>query len=327
MRILPRLLFLLTAGVALHAADSDPLPSWREGPARQRIVEFVARVTEPGSPDFVPVPERIACFDNDGTLWNEQPIYVQFEFAMDRVKALAPQHPEWKDTPLFQAAFNRDLPALSKAGVMGLLELTAAAEAGLTTDEVNRTVEDWLANARHPDFHRPYTELAYQPMIEVLAYLRAKGFKTFIVSGGSLEFIRPWTEKIYGVPPEQVVGSSLKTTLGSRDGQPVITRGPEIDLVDDRDGKARGIEKFIGRRPIIAFGNSDGDIQMLEWTTAGTGARLALYVHHDDAQREVAYDRTALFGKLNKGLDEAAERGWVVINMKDDWKRVFAFEK
>ena len=327
MRILPRLLFLLTAGVALHAADSDPLPSWREGPARQRIVEFVARVTEPGSPDFVPVPERIACFDNDGTLWNEQPIYVQFEFAMDRVKALAPQHPEWKDNPLFQAAFNRDLPALSKAGVMGLLELTAAAEAGLTTDEVNRTVEDWLANARHPDFHRPYTELAYQPMIEVLAYLRAKGFKTFIVSGGSLEFIRPWTEKIYGVPPEQVVGSSLKTTLGSRDGQPVITRGPEIDLVDDRDGKARGIEKFIGRRPIIAFGNSDGDIQMLEWTTAGTGARLALYVHHDDAQREVAYDRTALFGKLNKGLDEAAERGWVVINMKDDWKRVFAFEK
>ena len=308
------------------AAD-DALPSWREGAAKKRIVEFVASVTTAGSPDFVPATQRIAVFDNDGTLLNEQPMYMQLAFALDRVKALAPQHPEWKDNPLFKAALDRDLKALSAMGVSRILQLTFAAQAGLTTEEFEHVVNDWLATARHPRFHRPYTDLVYQPMLEMLAYLRANGFKTFLVSGSNLEFMRPWTERVYGIPPEQVVGSSFKTKFEMRDGRPVITRLPELDFVNDKDGKALGIERFIGRRPIIAFGNSDGDRQMLEWTTAGTGARLAAYVHHDDAERESAYDRTALFGKLDRGLDEAPKRGWLVISMKNDWKRVFAFEQ
>ena len=309
------------------AAAPDPLPSWREGAAKQRIVEFVATVTTTGSPAFVPAAQRIAAFDNDGTLWNEQPTWVQLAFELDRVAALAPQHPEWKTNLLFKAALERDLKTLSAMGLSGALELGIAAQAGLTIEDYEREVNDWLATARHPRFRRPYTDLVYQPMLEMLAYLRANGFKTFIVSGGSLEFMRPWTERVYGVPPEQVVGSSFKTEFELRDGRPVITRLPEVDFIDDRDGKALGIEKFIGCRPIIAFGNSDGDIQMLEWTTAGDGARLAVYVHHDDGERETAYDRTTLFGKLDRGLNEAPKRGWLVISMKNDWKRVFPFEK
>jgi len=246
---------------------------------------------------------------------------------LDRVKALAPQHPEWKDNPLFKAALDRDLKTISAAGLSGVLKLSSAAEAGLTTEEFEQVVNNWLATARHPRYQRPYTDLAYQPMLELLAYLRANGFKTFIVSGASLEFMRPWTERVYGIPPEQVVGSSFQSKFELRDGRAVITRLPEIDFMDDRDGKALGIERFIGRRPIIAFGNSDGDVQMLEWTTAGAGARLAVYIHHDDGERETAYDRTALFGKLDRGLDEAAARGWLVVSMKNDWKRIFSSDK
>jgi len=308
-------------------AAAGPLPSWHDGIAKQRIVDFVARVTTPGSPDFVPPAQRIAAFDNDGTLWSEQPMYVQLAFVLDRVKALAPQHPEWKDNPLFKAALDRDLKTISAAGLSGVLKLSSAAEAGLTTEEFEQVVNNWLATARHPRYQRPYTDLAYQPMLELLAYLRANGFKTFIVSGASLEFMRPWTERVYGIPPEQVVGSSFQSKFELRDGRAVITRLPEIDFMDDRDGKALGIERFIGRRPIIAFGNSDGDVQMLEWTTAGAGARLAVYIHHDDGERETAYDRTALFGKLDRGLDEAAARGWLVVSMKNDWKRIFSSDK
>ena len=311
----------------LRAGEPSPLPSWRDGAARQRIVEFVGRVTTAGSADFVPVAQRIAVFDNDGTLWNEQPMYVQLAFALDRVKALAPRHPEWENSPLFKAALDRDLKAMSAMHLSAVFELSMAAQAGLTTEEFKDVVNDWLATARHPRFHRPYTDLVYEPMLELLAYLRDNGFKTFIVSGGNLEFLRPWTERVYGIPPEQVVGSSFKTKYELRDGRPVIVSLPELDFIDNKDGKALGIERFIGRRPIIAFGNSDGDIQMLEWTTAGAGPRLAGFVHHDDGQRESAYDRTAAFGRLDHGLDEAAKRGWLVISMKNDWKRIFPFEK
>lgn len=321
------LVVLTAADFASTQQATDPLPSWNDGAARRRIVEFVTKVTRPGSPEFVPVAERIAVFDNDGTLWNEQPMYVQLAFALDRVKAVASQHPEWKDRKLYKAALERDLKTISEIGLPGILELGIATHTGLTTEEFEGVVNDWLATARHPRFNRPYTDLVYQPMLEMLAYLRANGFKTFIVSGGSVEFMRPWAERVYGVPPEQVIGSSIKMKYEARDGKPVITRLGEIEFIDDKESKALGIEKFIGRRPIMAFGNSDGDFQMLEWTTAGPGARLAVYVHHDDGERESAYDRKTLFGKLNRGLDEAPKRGWLVVSMKADWKRVFPFEK
>jgi phosphoglycolate phosphatase-like HAD superfamily hydrolase len=309
-------------------AQTDPLPSWNDGTVKKSITNFVARVTTQGGPDFVPPAERIATFDNDGTLWTEQPYYFQLAFALDRIKVLAPQHPEWKTKQPFKALLEGDKKTLAAAGEAGLLPIVAATHAGMTTDEFSRTVIEWTASARHPRFNRPYTELVYQPMLELLAYLRANGFKTFIVSGGGVEFMRPWTEKVYGIPPEQVVGSSgvVKFETGA-DGKPELVKLPKVEFIDDGPGKPAGINRFIGRRPIFAFGNSDGDLQMLQWTAAGTGARFAGLVHHTDAEREYAYDRISKVGKLDKALDEATAKGWTVVDMKRDWNKVFPFEK
>jgi phosphoglycolate phosphatase-like HAD superfamily hydrolase len=313
---------------APSATLPDPLASWNEGAVKKSIVDFVSRVTTPGAPEFVAAEQRIATFDNDGTLWTEQPVYFQVAFAFDEVKRLAPQHPEWNTKQPFKAVLdNKNMQALGAAGEKALLEILAATHAGMTSEEFSKTVLNWIATARHPRFNRPYTDLVYQPMIELLAYLRANGFKTYIVSGGGIEFMRPWTEKIYGVPPEQVVGSSgvVKFEMGA-EGKPVLRKLPQIEFVDDGPGKPVGINRFIGRRPIFAFGNSDGDQQMLEWTTAGEGARFAGLVHHTDAEREYAYDRNSPVGKLDKALDEAHAKGWTVVDMKKDWKKIFAFE-
>jgi phosphoglycolate phosphatase-like HAD superfamily hydrolase len=318
---------LLALVVGAAVAQADGLPSWTEGPAKARIVAFVRAVTDRTSKDFVAPAERIAVFDNDGTLWAEQPIYFQFAFALERVKALAPKHPEWKTRQPFKAALEGDLKAVAASGQKGLLELVVATHAGMTTDEFHRIVEGWLASARHPRFKRPYTDLVYAPMIELLGYLRDNGFKTYIVSGGGVEFMRPWTERIYGIPPEQVIGSSVLTRFSLRpDRVPVLLREPKMDFIDDGPGKPVGINKVIGRRPILAFGNSDGDQQMLQWTAAGSGPRFLGLVRHTDAEREWAYDRRSRVGRLDKALDEATARGWTVVDMKADWKKVFAFE-
>jgi phosphoglycolate phosphatase-like HAD superfamily hydrolase len=321
-------LILLMNGAALgERKAADPLPSWNSGQTKQAILVFVRKVTDRKSSDYVPPAERIAVFDNDGTLWAEQPLYFQGLFALDRVKALAPQHPEWKERQPFKAVLENDLTALAAGGEKGLVELVMATHAGMTTTEFEAIVKDWLEAARHPRFQRPYTELVYQPMRELLAYLRANGFKTYIVSGGGVDFMRPWVEKVYGIPPEQVVGSSIKTKFELRDGKPVLERLPEVDFVDDRAGKPVGIHKFIGRQPIAAFGNSDGDLQMLQWTAGGDRPRLMALVHHTDAEREWAYDRESSVGRLTQALDEAKARGWVVVDMKRDWKRVFPFSE
>jgi hypothetical protein len=299
------------------------LPSWNDGKTRQAIEAFVERVTTPGSADFVPPAERIAVFDNDGTLWSEQPMYVQLAFALDRVKALAPEHPEWKEQAPFNAVLSGDLKALGAAGERGLMELILATHAGMTSDEFEKVVKDWIATAKHPVYQRPYTECVYQPMRELLEYLRAHEFKTYIVSGGGIEFMRPWSEAVYGIPPEQVIGTSIKLKYVLQDGRPVLVRLPEIDFIDDKAGKPVGIHRQIGRRPIFAAGNSDGDFEMLEYTTAGEGARFGLLLHHTDGQRETAYDRQSPFGKLDKALDAAPQRGWTVIDMRQDWKLVF----
>jgi phosphoglycolate phosphatase-like HAD superfamily hydrolase len=308
------------------ATAADPLPSWTEGRAKQSIVDFVQRVTSPGGKDFVPEPERVAVFDNDGTLWAEQPFYFQLVFALDRVKALAAKHPEWKEKEPFKSALAGDLKGVLAGGEHALVELVMATHAGMTTEEFEQVVKNWIAAAKHPRFNRPYTECVYQPMLELLVYLRANGFKTWIVSGGGIEFMRPWTERVYGIPPEQVVGSSIKTKFELRDGKPVLMRLPEVNFIDDKAGKPVGINQHIGRRPIAAFGNSDGDFQMLEWTTTGSGPRFGLIVHHDDAKREWAYDRKSSIGKLDRGLDEAPKRGWLVVSMQRDWKFIFPFE-
>jgi phosphoserine phosphatase len=301
----------------------DPLPSWNEGSTKQSIVDFVQKTTKTGGPDFVPVEERIATFDNDGTLWSEQPMYVQLAFILNRVKELAPAHPEWKATQPFQGVLEGDVKAVAASGETGLMKLFAATSTGMTTAEFEQIVKTWLSSARHPRFDRPYTACIYQPMLEVLAYLRANGFKTYIVSGGGVEFMRPWTAKAYGIPPEQVIGSTLKTKYELRNGQPFLVRLTELDSLDDETGKPININKIIGRRPIAAFGNSDGDLQMLQWTAAGPGARLMLLVHHDDAVREYAYDRQSHFGRLDKAWDEAVAKHWTVVSMKDDWKTIF----
>lgn len=319
--VIAGLLALFLATPPVLAADA--LPSWNAGPAKQAILGFVAKATKKGGPDFVPPAERIAVFDNDGTLWAEQPLYFQGLFALDRVKALAPRHPEWKEQQPFKAVLENDLKALAASGEKGLVEIVMATHAGMATAEFEALATDWIATARHPKFRRPYTELAYQPMRELLAYLRANGFKTYIVSGGGVEFMRPWVEKVYGIPPEQVVGSSIKTRFELRDGRPVLVRLPEVDFVDDKAGKPVGIHKFIGRRPIAAFGNSDGDLQMLQWTADGQGPRLMMLIHHTDAEREWAYDRQSVVGRLDQALDEAQTRGWTVVDMKRDWNRVF----
>ncbi len=305
-------------------APKDPLPSWNEGAAKSNIIEFVSTVTNPSNPAYVLPAERIATFDNDGTLWSERPVYFQLLFAIDQVKSLAPQHPEWKTTQPFQAVLENDMQALAASGEHGLLELIMATHAGNTTEEFALIVKQWLATAKHPKFNRPYTELVYQPMLELLAYLRANKFKTFIVSGGGIEFMRPWVEQVYGIPPEQVIGSSIKTKFAMRDGKPVLVRLPEINFIDDKAGKPVGINQHIGRRPIAAFGNSDGDLQMLQWTVAGAGKRFSLLVHHTDEVREYAYDRDSHIGKLNKALDIARKKGWTVVDMKNDWKVIYS---
>jgi hypothetical protein len=314
----------LVGGVAEAA---DPLPSWNEGATKAAITSFVARVTQEGGVDYVPPAERIATFDNDGTLWCEQPMYVQLAFALDRVKALAPQHPEWKTKEPFASVLEGDAKGIAAAGEKGLVEMMMATHAGMTTDEFEKIVSDWLATAKHPKYRRPYTECIYQPMVEFLAFLRASGFKTYIASGGGIEFMRPWVEKAYGVPPEQVVGSSIKLKYELRGDSPVLLRLPEVNFIDDGPGKPVGIEQYIGRRPIAAFGNSDGDYEMLRYVTIGSGARLGLIVHHTDAEREYAYDRDSHIGKLAKALDEAKDRGWTVVDMKRDWKAIFPFQK
>jgi phosphoglycolate phosphatase-like HAD superfamily hydrolase len=312
--------WLATASIAYAAGE---LPSWNDGQAKQAITAFVAKVTKPGTPDFVPVAQRIAVFDNDGTLWAEQPLYFQFLFAIDRVKALSPLHPQWKDQEPFASLLRGDPKSALAGGEHALLEIMAATHSNLTTEEFESIVKSWLATAKHPQTKRPYTQMAYQPMLELLAYLRANGFKTFIVSGGGIEFMRAFAEQAYGIPPEQVIGSSGKLKFEMRNGKPVLVKLPQIDFVDDKDGKPVGIQKFIGRRPIAAFGNSDGDLQMLQWTTAGSGPRFALYVRHTDAEREWAYDRQSSIGRLDQGLTEAQAKGWTVVSMKDDWKTVF----
>jgi phosphoserine phosphatase len=325
LAVLPTLVGLRAIS-ARAQGQTDALPSWNDGATKKAITDFVSRVTVQGGSDFVPPAERVAVFDNDGTLWLEQPMYVQLAFALDRVKALAAQHPEWKDKQPFKAVLEGDMKALAAAGEHGLVELIMATHAGMTTNEFEKITAEWLASARDPRFKRPYTELVYQPMLELLAYLRANGFMTFIVSGGGIEFMRPWTERIYGVPSDQVIGSSIKTRFEMRDGRPILFRLPEMNFIDDKAGKPVGINEHIGRRPIAAFGNSDGDLEMLQWTTMSGGVRFGLLVHHTDAEREYAYDRESHFGRLDKALDAAAVNNWTVVDMKRDWKRVFSFQ-
>ena len=315
---------LATLGRGASAQVGNPLPSWRDGPVKDAIIDFVARVTTQGSPDYATPAERIATFDNDGTLWAEQPIYFQLQFALDRVKALAPRFPAWKQTQPFQAVLESDHGALARLGEKGLLDIMAATHAGMTTDEFQATIADWLATARHPRFKRPYTELIYQPMRELLDYLRANGFKTFIVSGGGVEFMRAFAERVYGIPPEQVVGSSGVVSYQTGQDGPTLRKDAKVDFIDDGPGKPVGINRFIGRRPLFAFGNSDGDLQMLQWTAAGSRARFAGLVHHDDADREYAYDRESHVGKLDQALDTAIRLKWTIVSMKQDWRAVFA---
>ena len=328
MKVLLALLLLTNAAFA-----ADPLPSWNDGPTKQGIISFVDKVTKEGSPAFVPPAERIATFDNDGTLWCEQPLPVQLYFALDRVKALAPQHPEWKTKEPFASLLKGDLKTALAGGDRALLEIVMATHTGMTTVEFEQIVKDWIATAKHPKTGKLYTEMVYQPMLELLAYLRANGFKNFIVSGGGIEFMRPWTEMVYGIPPEQVVGSSIKTKFEMRDGKPVLVRLPQLNFNDDKGGKPVGINQHIGRRPIAAFGNSAGDQQMLEYTQGGSGARFMLLVLHDDAAREYAYGPAKGLPNVKLGAftqavyDKAQKEGWTVVSMKDDWKQVFPFER
>jgi phosphoglycolate phosphatase-like HAD superfamily hydrolase len=314
------------ACLCASAAVAQALPSWNEGAAKQAILKFVAEVTTPGSPHLVPAEQRVAVFDNDGTLWAEQPLYIQIAFMLEEVKAAAPNHPEWKDNPAFKALIAHDMKALAALGMKPVLQLLGAANSGMTTVEYDESIRTWLATARDRRFKVPYTELVYVPMRELLAYLRSKGFKTFIVSGGSIEFMRPWAEQAYGIPPEQVIGTITDVAFSLKDGQPVLTRQPKIDFLNDGPGKPVGIYRVIGRQPIFAFGNSDGDLQMLQWTQGGKGARFMGLVHHTDAEREWAYDRQSKIGKLDKALDAAAANGWTVVDMKNDWNKVFAFQ-
>jgi phosphoserine phosphatase len=313
--------------VAVPAHADDPLPSWNDGPAKKAITDFVQRVTRNGGPEFVPPAERIAVFDNDGTLWSEQPLYFQAMFAIDRIKDMAPKHPEWKERQPFKGILEGDLHTALAGVEHPAVELMMASHSGMTTDEFEADVKRWLATAKHPRFQQPYTELVYQPMIELLGYLRENGFKTYIVSGGGFEFMRPWVGKVYGIPPEHVVGSSIKTRFEIQGGKPVLVKLPEIEFIDDGPGKPSAIHKFIGRRPVMAFGNSDGDLQMLQWTTAAPGARFGSIIHHTDADREWAYDRESRCGKLDKALELVPVNGWTVVDMKKDWKVIYPFQK
>ncbi len=309
-----------------NSVSPDPLPSWNEGDTKNAIIDFVNRVTVDGSPDFVPVANRIATFDNDGNLWSEQPLYFQLSFALDRVKELASDHPEWKQKQPFKGVLEEDMNAVLASGTHGLLEIVMASHAGMSSLEFDRIVKNWLATSRHPRFNRPYTELVYQPMLELLDFLRDNEFKVFIVSGGGVEFMRSWVPEVYRIPSDRIVGSSIKTEFSYENGDARILRLPEIDFIDDKAGKPVGIHKFIGKKPIFASGNSDGDLQMLQYTASNSLPSFMLYLHHTDADREWAYDRKSHIGKLDKGLNEAADRGWTVIDMKRDWKLIYPFE-
>jgi phosphoserine phosphatase len=331
MKFLKQCLLLFLTTILFSCTEqmvqkSDPLPSWNDRDAKQSIINFVNEVTDETDPNFVKPAERIATFDNDGTLWSEQPYYFQLQFALDRVKAMSADHPEWQDNPLFKAVIDNDIKTVLSFGEHGLLELVMATHSGMTTEEFSQIVKDWINTATHPKTKKLYKEMVFQPMLELLNYLRANGFKTYIVSGGGIDFMRPWSEEVYGIPAEQVIGSSGKVKFEIRDGQPVLVKLPEINFIDDKEGKPIGIHQVIGKRPIAAFGNSDGDLQMLQWTAAGKGKRFMLYVHHTDAEREWAYDRESSIGRLNKGLDEANEKGWTVVDMKNDWKVIYPFE-
>jgi len=321
--VILRALAVLALASSASGQRPEPLPSWQDTAPRSALVAFVERVSKEGSKEFVPPAARIAVFDNDGTLWAEQPIYFQAFFIFDRVKELAPQHPEWQDKEPFASVLRGNLKAALQGGEKALVELAMATHAGTTTDEFAGIVARWIATAKHPTTGRLLNEMVYQPMLELLAYLRANGFKTFLVSGGGIEFMRPWAERVYGIPPEQVIGSSIKTKYELRDGKPVLVRLPEVNFVDDKAGKPVGIAQHIGRRPILAFGNSDGDFEMLEYVTAGSSPNLGLILHHDDAEREFAYDRESHVGRLARGLDEGAKRGWTIVSMKADWRTVF----
>jgi phosphoglycolate phosphatase-like HAD superfamily hydrolase len=304
---------------------NDPLPSWNDGAAKQAILDFVAAVTDESSDQFVPVEDRIATFDNDGTLWCEQPLYNQAVFALDRVRALAPDHPEWREQQPFQAILSNDRDALAKLGKQDLAAVITTTHAGMTTDEFVQVVRDWIATAKHPRFDRLYAACVYQPQLELLDYLRVNGFQTWIVSGGGVDFMRVFAEAVYGIPPAQVIGSSGKVQFELREGQPVFVKLPELSSYDDKEGKPENIHLHIGQKPILAFGNSDGDQAMLEYTDSGDRSRLMLIVHHDDAEREYAYDRDSAIGKLDTALTAAAAKGWMVVGMKDNWRRVFPF--
>lgn len=331
--LLPAALAVTLPGCAAHtdspqhenpaARAADPLPSWYDTEARARILQFVERTTTPGSPDFIPPDQRIAVFDNDGTLWAEQPLYFQLLFAIDRVKTLAPSHPEWQHTEPFASLLKSDTKSALAGGEHAILNIVAATHAGMTTDEFDQTVRDWIESARHPTTRRRYLDMTYQPMVEVLNLLRAANYKTFIVSGGGVEFMRAFAQSAYGVPPEQVIGSSFKQRFETRNGVPVLIKLAEVDFIDDKEGKPIAIQKHIGRRPVIAFGNSDGDLQMLEWTAAGPGPSLCAFVRHTDAQREWKYDRESHIGRLDRGLDAASARGWLIVEIDRDWKTVF----
>jgi phosphoglycolate phosphatase-like HAD superfamily hydrolase len=312
--------------MSIGVNGQDPLPSWNKGKTKSAIVDYVEDVTDSKSKNFIPVADRVATFDNDGNLWSEQPAYFQLFFAIDRIKAMAPDHPEWKDEQPYKAVLEGDMKTLAEQGEHGIVQLVMATHAGMTTEQFESDVKEWLATARHPRFDKPYNALVFQPMLELLDYLRANDFKTYIVSGGGIEFMRPWVEEVYGIPRDQVVGSSGKTEFDYNNGNPVIRKLPEIDFIDDKEGKPVGIYRFIGRKPVFASGNSDGDLQMLQYAASNNLKSFMLYVHHTDAKREWAYDRESHIGKLDKGLDEAEKRGWTVIDMKKDWKVIYPFE-
>lgn len=311
----------------IQETKTDPLPSWNEGSPKQAIISFVEDVTDTTSANFIPVLDRIATFDNDGTLWSEQPIYFQLFFAIDRVKAMAADHPEWKSKQPYKAVLENDMGTLMQQGEKGLAQIVMATHAGITTDEFETIVSDWIKTAKHPTKGKPYNEMIYQPMLELLDYLRANNFKTFIVSGGGIEFMRPWVEEAYGIPKDQVVGSSLEAEYDYNDGKPFIKKLPKLDLNDDKGGKPVGINRYIGRKPAFAAGNSDGDLEMLRWTDSNKLKTFKLYVHHTDSVREWAYDRDSHIGKFDIGLDEAGKKGWTVVDMKSDWKIIYPFEK
>ena len=308
---------------AAIAQGTDPLPSWRDGPRKRTLLDFVASVTREGSAGYVPPAERIAVFDNDGALWVEQPAYPQLIFILDRIRALAPANPAWQQDAVLRAAIAGDMHGAMAGGNEGLMRLAGAAMAGNSPEEFQAIAAEWLKTARHPKWNRPYTALVYQPMLEVLRFLRAAGFGTFIVSGGGVEFVRAFAEDTYGMPPHQVVGSSFALTVGEEAGQLMLRREPRVDFIDDGPGKPIGIARHIGSRPIAAFGNSDGDYEMLRYTTEGAGRRLGMIIRHDDAEREFAYDRESHIGRLARALDAAPARGWQVVSMRDDWARVF----